>query len=102
VCYLYDIGCPRSTIPTHNATRSWVPLWPFLMCIHGVAFTMADGTMHFIFYLVEVIRTIYIIAVTLPHIIHLVTEALLLLSPLLYLSHGHVWYIVQPIIHRLL
>jgi hypothetical protein len=27
-------------IPTHGATRSWVSLWPFLMSIHGVAFTM--------------------------------------------------------------
>jgi lipoprotein signal peptidase len=72
--------------------------WPFLMSNHGIAFTVADGIMYFIFYLVEVIRIMHIIVVTLLHIIHLVTEALLLLPPLSHLSCGHVWYIVQPII----
>jgi hypothetical protein len=91
VCYLYDIGCPRSTIPTCGATCSWVPLRLFLMSIHDVAFTVADRIMYFIFYLVEVTSTIYIIAVTLLSIVHLVTEAFLLPSPL---SHGNVWYIV--------
>jgi hypothetical protein len=100
VHYLYDIGCLQSTIPTHGTTCSWVSLWPFLISIHGVAFTVADETMYFIFYLVEVTQTIYIIAVTLLHIIHIVMEALLLPSPLLDLSHGHIWYIVQPVIHR--
>jgi hypothetical protein len=94
VSYLYDIGCPRSTIPTCGTTRSSVPLLAFLMSIHGVPCTMADGTMHFIFYLVEVIRTIHIIVVTLLHIVHLVMEALLLSSPLSHLSHDHVRYIV--------
>jgi hypothetical protein len=42
-------------IPTGDAMRSSVPLWPFLMSIHGVPFTMADGTMYFILDLVEVI-----------------------------------------------
>jgi hypothetical protein len=64
------------------------------MSIHGAAFTVIDGTMYFIFYLIEVTRTIHIITVTLLHIVHLVTEALLLLSPLLHLSHGHVRDIV--------
>jgi hypothetical protein len=45
---------PQSTIPTCGVACSSVPLWPFLMSIHGVAFTMADGTMHFILYLSEV------------------------------------------------
>jgi hypothetical protein len=93
VCYLYDMGCPRSMIPTHSTTCSSVPLWPFLISIYGVAFTMADGTMYFLFYLVEVTRTIHIIIVTLLHIIHLIIETLLL-SPLSHLSHGHVRYIV--------
>jgi hypothetical protein len=38
----------------------WVPLWPFLVSIHGVAFTVADGTTYFIFYLVKVTQTIHI------------------------------------------
>jgi hypothetical protein len=88
MCFLYDMGCPRSTIPTCGATHSSVPFWPFLMSIHGVAFTMTDRTMYFILYLVEVTRTIHIIAVTLLHIVHLITEALLLSSPLLHLSHA--------------
>jgi hypothetical protein len=87
VYYLYDNGCPRSTISTRGTTRPWVPLWPLLMSIHGVAFTVTDGTMYFIFHLVEVTRTIHIIVVTLLHIVHLVMEALLLPSPL---PHGHV------------
>jgi hypothetical protein len=45
VSYLYDIGCPRFTIPTHSATLSSVPLWPLLMSTHSVPFTMVDGTM---------------------------------------------------------
>jgi hypothetical protein len=53
VCYLYDIGCPRSMISTRDVTCSSVPFWSFLMSIHGVAFTMAYGTMYFILYLVE-------------------------------------------------
>jgi hypothetical protein len=87
-------------IPTRGATCTWVPLWPFLMSIHGVAFTVADRTIYFIFYLVEVTQTIDIIVVTLLHIIHLVTEVLLLMSPLSDLLHGHVWYIVHPVIHQ--
>jgi hypothetical protein len=87
-------------IPTHGVTHPWVPLWPFLMSIYGVAFTMADETMYLIFYLVEVTRTIHIISVTLLHIIHLITEPLLLTSTLPDLLHGHVRYIVHPIILR--
>jgi hypothetical protein len=100
VCYLYDSGCPQSTISTHGATRSWVPLWPLLMSIHGVAFTVTDGTMYVILHLVEVTRTIHIIVVTLLHISHLIMEALLLPSPLPHLLHDHVWYIVLPLIHQ--
>jgi hypothetical protein len=100
VCYLYDIGFPRSTIPTRGTTRLWVSLWPYLMSIHGVTFIIADGTTYFIFNLVEVTRTIHIISVTLLHIIHLVREPLLLTSPLSDLSHDHVRYIVHPIILR--
>jgi hypothetical protein len=70
------------------------------MSNHGIAFTVADGIMYFIFYLVEVIRIMHIIVVTLLHIVHLVTEALLLSSPLPDLSHGQVRYIVQPVIHQ--
>jgi hypothetical protein len=99
-CYLYCSGCPWSTISTHGATRPWVPLWSLLMSIHGVAFTVRDGTMYFILDFVEVTWTIHIIAITLLHIIHLVTEALLLPSPLLHLSHGHFRYIFLPLIHR--
>jgi hypothetical protein len=61
-----------------------------------VAFTVTDGTMYFIFYLIEVTRTIHIITVTLLHIVHLIMEVLLLPSPLLNLSHGHVRDIVLP------
>jgi hypothetical protein len=100
VCYIYDIDCPRSAIPTRGATRPWVSLWSFLMSIHGVTFTMADRTIYFISYLVKVTQTIHIISVTLLHIVHLVMELLLLISPLLDLSHGHVQYIVHPIILR--
>jgi hypothetical protein len=75
-------------------------LRPLLMSIHGVAFTVTDGTIYFIFHLVEVTRTIHIITVTLLHIVHLVTEALLLPSSLPHLSHGHIWDIVLPPIHR--
>jgi hypothetical protein len=70
------------------------------MSIHGVAFTVTDGTMYFILDLVEATQTIHIIAITLLHIIHLVTEVLLLPSPLPHLLHGHIWYIVLPLIHR--
>jgi hypothetical protein len=98
--YLYDIGCPQSTIPTHDATHYAVPLCSLLMSTHGVPFTKADGTIYFILYLVEVTRTIHIIVVTLLHIIHLITEALLLLPPLSHLLHDHVRYIVQSLIHR--
>jgi hypothetical protein len=61
-----------------------------LMSIPGVAFTVTDGTMYFIFYLVEITRTIHIIAITRLHIIHHITEMLLLLSLLTDLSHGHI------------
>jgi hypothetical protein len=71
-------------IPTRGATKSLVPLWPFLVSIHGVVFTMTDGTIYFILNLVEV--TI----ITLLHIIYLITEVLLLSLPPPYLSHGHV------------
>jgi hypothetical protein len=98
VRYLYDIGYPRSTIPTRSYTRSSVPFWSFLMSIHGVTFTMADGTIYFVLYLVEVTRTIHIIVATLLYIVHLITEPLLLPSLLPDLSHGHVRYIVQPVI----
>jgi hypothetical protein len=94
VCY------PPSMILTSGATSSSVPLWHFLVSIHGVAFTMADKTMYFILNFVEVTRTIHIIVVTFIRIIHLVTEALLFPSPLLHLSRGHVRYIVWPIIQR--
>jgi hypothetical protein len=87
-------------IPTHGTTRSWVPLCPFLMSIHDVAFIVSDRTMYFIFYLVEVTQTIHIIAIILLHIVHQVIEVLLLLSPLPHLLHDHIQYIVQPIIHR--
>jgi hypothetical protein len=100
MCYLYDIGCPRSMIPTHSTTCTLVPLWPFLMSIHGVALPMADGIMYFILYLVEVTPIMHIITVTLLHFIHLVMEVLLLPYPLTHLSHGHVWYIVRPIIQQ--
>jgi hypothetical protein len=55
--------------------------------------------MYFSLHLVEVTQTIHIIAVTLLHIVHLITESLLLLSPLLHLLHGHILYIVLPLIH---
>jgi hypothetical protein len=45
LCYLYDFDCPRSMIPTHNATCSSVPLWTFLVSIN----------LYFILNLVEVI-----------------------------------------------
>jgi hypothetical protein len=77
-----------------------VPLWPFLMSIHGDAFSMTYRTTYFIFYLVEVTRTIHIISVTLLHIVHLVMESLLLTSPLPGLSHDHIRYIVHPVILR--
>jgi hypothetical protein len=99
VHYLYDIGCPRSMIPTCGATHSSIPFLSFLMSIHGVAFTMIDRIMYFILHLIEVTKTIHIIVVTLLHIVHLVTKPLLP-SPLLDLSHGHVRYIVQPIIQQ--
>jgi hypothetical protein len=70
------------------------------MSIHGVTFTTTDGIMYFILDLVKVTRTIYIITVTLLHIIHLITKVLLLSSLLSHLSHGHVRYIVLPLIHR--
>jgi hypothetical protein len=60
-------------IPTRDTMCSWVPLWLFLMSIHGVAFTVADETMYFIFYLVEVTGIIHIIVVTLLHVVHLIT-----------------------------
>jgi hypothetical protein len=66
------------------------------MSIHGVAFTVIDGIMYFIFHLIEVTRSIHIITVTLLHIVHLIKEALLLPSPLPYLSHGHIRDIVLP------
>jgi hypothetical protein len=81
---------------SHGGARPWVPLRPLLISIHGVAFTVTDGTMYIIFHLIEVTRTIHIITVTLLHIVHLVTEALLLPSPLPHLSHGHVRDIVLP------
>jgi hypothetical protein len=87
-------------IPTRGATHSSVPLWPLLMSIHGVPFTMADGTMYFILYLVEVSKTIHIIAITLFHIIFLVMEVLLLLSPHSHLSYDHIRYIVRFLMHR--
>jgi hypothetical protein len=90
VCYLYNNDWCSSMTSSCSVTRPWVPLWPLLMSIHGVAFTVTDGTMYFYFHLIEVTRTIHIITVTLLHIIHLVTEAFLLLSPLSHLSHGHV------------
>jgi hypothetical protein len=98
--YLYDIGCPRSMIPTHGATRSSIPLCPLLMSTHGVPFTMTDGTMYFILYLVEDTWIIHIIVVTLLHIIYLITKMLLLLYSLSHLLHGHIRYIVRPLIHR--
>jgi hypothetical protein len=68
------------------------------MSIHGVAFTVTNGTIYFSLYLVEVTQTIHIIVVTLLYIVNLITEALLLPSPLPHLSHGHVRYIVhQPL-----
>jgi hypothetical protein len=85
-------------IPTRGATKSLVPLWPFLVSIHGVVFTMTDGTIYFILNLVEVTETIHITIITLLHIIYLITEVLLLSPPPPYLSHGHVWYKVQIII----
>jgi hypothetical protein len=81
-------------------TRPWVPLWPLLMSIHGVAFTVTDGTIYFSLHLVEVTRTIHIIAVTLLHSVCLVTVVVLLPSPISHLSHGHVRYIVLPLIHQ--
>jgi hypothetical protein len=87
-------------ISTHGATCPWVPLWSLLMSIHGVAFTVTDETMYFILDLVEVTRIIHIIVVTLLHIVHLIMEVLLLLSPLPHLLHGHICYIVLPLIHR--
>jgi hypothetical protein len=87
-------------IPTRGATHSSVPLWPFLMSIHGVPFIMVDGIMYFILYLVEVTQTIHIIAITLLHIIHPIMEALLLPSPLSHLSHDQVRCIVRLLIHQ--
>jgi hypothetical protein len=52
--------------------------------------------MYFILYLVKVTQTIHIITITLLHIVYLVTKALLLPSPLLHLSHGHILYIAGP------
>jgi hypothetical protein len=72
------------------------------MSIYGVTFTVADNTMYFILQFVEFTRTIHIIVVTLLHIVHLVTEALLFPSPLPHFLHGHVRYIVLPLIHWLL
>jgi hypothetical protein len=100
VCVASDFGCPRSTIPTRSAMHSSVPLWPFLVSIHGVAFTMADETMYCILNFIEVTQTIHIIVVTLLHVVHLVTEVLLLPSPLPHLLCGYVRYIVRPIIQR--
>jgi hypothetical protein len=68
------------------------------MFIHGVTFRMTYIITYFIFYLVEVTRTIHINSVTLLYIIHLVTEPLLLTSPLPDLSHDHIQYIVHPVI----
>jgi hypothetical protein len=100
VCYLYNNDWCSSMTSSHGSTRPWVPLWSLIMSIHGVAFTMTDGTMYFIFHLIEGTRTIHIITVTLLHIIHLITEVLLLPSPLPHLSHGHIRDIVLPPIHR--
>jgi hypothetical protein len=94
VCYLYDFGCPRPTVPIRGATCSSVPLWLFLVSIHGVTFTVADGTMYFVLNLVEVTKTMHIIVITLLHIVHLVMEALLLLPTLPQFSRGHIRYIV--------
>jgi hypothetical protein len=69
-----------------------------LMSIHGVTFSMAYETTYFIFYLVEVTRTIHIISVTLIHIVHLVTEPLLIMSSISDLSYDHIRYIVHPVI----
>jgi hypothetical protein len=98
VCYLYDFSCPRPTIPTCGATCSSVPLWPFLVSIHGVTFTMADGTMYFILNLIEVTEIVHIIVVTLLHIVHLVVKALLLLTTLSQFSRGHIRYIVASLV----
>jgi hypothetical protein len=68
---VYDIGCPRSIIPTHDATRSSVPLWFLVVSMHGVAFTMIDGTIYYILNLVEVNEIVHIIVVTLLHSVHL-------------------------------
>jgi hypothetical protein len=100
VCYLYNNDWCSSTTSSHGSTCPWVPLRSLIMSIHGVAFTMTDGTMYFIFHLIEGTRTIHIITVTLLHIIHLITEVLLLPSPLPHLSHGHIRDIVLPPIHR--
>jgi hypothetical protein len=87
-------------ISTHGATHPWVPLWPLLMSIHGVAFTVTHRIMYSILDLVEVTRTIHIIVITLLHIVPLIMEALLLPSPIPHLSHNHVRCIVLPLIHR--
>jgi hypothetical protein len=55
VCYLYNNGWPQSMTSSHGGTCSSVPLQPLLMSIHGVTFTVTDGTMYFIFHLIEVI-----------------------------------------------
>jgi hypothetical protein len=85
-------------ISTSGAMHSWIPLWASLVSINGVMFTMTDGTMHFTLNLDEVTGTIHIIVVTLLHIVHLVMEVLLLSPPLPHLSHGHIRYIVEPVI----
>jgi hypothetical protein len=97
VRYLYNNDWCSSMTSFHGGTHPGVPLRPLLMSIHGVAFTVTDGTMNFIFHLIEFTRIIHIITVTLLHIIHLVTEALLLPSPLSHLSHDHVQDIVLPL-----
>jgi hypothetical protein len=82
VSYLYNNGLCSSMTSSHGGMCPWVPLRPLLMSIHGVAFTVTDGTIYFIFHLIEVTRTIHIIIVTLLHIVHLIMKVLLLRSPL--------------------
>jgi hypothetical protein len=61
-------------ISTYGTTRSSVPLWPFLVSVLGVAFTMTDGTMYFILNLVKVIEIVHIIVVTLLHIVQIIIQ----------------------------
>jgi hypothetical protein len=69
-----------------------------LVSIHGVAFTMTDGTMYFILNLIEFTRIVHIIVVTLFYIVISLRKALLLLPPLPQHSRGHVQYIAQVVI----